>query len=193
MCFTSVFISTYPVVLIYSLLWFYISDGTKSEVVLYHPDEIIWFQSMDDTHHPLNKGREGGDELPQPNIYPDRIQSSRFEYSHHGMLYHKPVGSDSYNLHLWLKGIKFGKFDIEPCWVDGLRTVTGKFGRDKKLLWHSSVVVRQKIFVDESLFWICVVTIVLNTYPSDLRTIEREYRTGQLLKIPVFSKLTVVL
>ena len=86
-----------------------------------------------------------------------------------------------------------GNFNIEPYWVEGLPTASGKFGQDNKFLYHYSVAVRQKGFTNESLFWLYVDKFVLNTYPNDPRTIKQDYRTGYILKGTFLSNLTVVL
>ena len=82
-----------------------------------------------------------------------------------------------------------GNFNIEPYWVEGLPTASGKFGQDNKFLYHYSVAVRKKGSMYESLFWLYDENIVLNTYPNSSRKIERDNRTGQLLKGPVFLKV----
>ena len=71
-------------------------------------------------------------------------------------------------------------FNIEPSWVEGLPDFTGKFGRDKKFIYHSSVDVwKKRVPWMRVLFRLYVEKIVLNTYPNASITIERYYRTGQ--------------
>ena len=88
-----------------------------------------------------------------------------------------------------LRAEKSGKFKIEPSWVEGLQTITGKFGRDKKFIYHSSVDFCQKGSTDKNLFQLYVDKIFPNTYPNSSRTIEKENRTVQLLKVLVFPKV----
>ena len=71
------------------------------------------------------------------------------------------------------KAEKLGNLNIEPSWVEGLPTVTGKFGQYNKFLYHSSVAVHKKGSMSDSLFWIYVEKIVLDIYTNYSRTIER--------------------
>ena len=80
-------------------------------------------------------------------------------------------------------------FKIKPSWVEGLPTVTGKFGRYKKFLYHSSVDVWKKGYMDESLSRPYIQKIVLSTYSNASRTTEQDYRTGQLLKRPILLEV----
>ena len=146
MCFPLVIISTHPVLLISPLLWFYLSDGTKSEVTLYHPEEIICFLNMDDTQHSLStKGRKGAMKYHNPrfNQPGDRgVDSSR----HITWCYTTNLLEVIPPLYIFdSKAENSGNFKIEPYWVEGFPTVTGKFGLENKFLYHYSVAVRQRV------------------------------------------------
>ena len=50
------------------------------------------------------------------------------------------------------KAASLDNFKVETSWVDGLPSVAGKFGWEKEYTYYSSVAVRKKGSMDESLF-----------------------------------------
>ncbi len=58
-----------------SYLLFAISDRVQSDISLIHPNDINWFLTCDETHHPFsNEGHKGG---PPPNVIRRACSSTR--------------------------------------------------------------------------------------------------------------------
>ena len=128
---------------------------------------------MEDTQYPLStKGRKGDMKYHNPIFNQPGyrgVDSSR----HITILYTTNLLEVLPPIYIfYLRAKNSVNFKIEPSWVEWLPTITGKFGRDKKFLYHSSVAVWKKGSMYESLFWIYVEKIVLKTYPNASITIE---------------------
>ena len=167
----------------------------ESEISLVHPDDVDWFITLDETHHPLSTaGNKGGSTTRRYacSSFPrsgDRIvetalhTSGCYAFTLRGeplpplyILSTKSECEDNY------------RFDVEVC--KGLPVVTGKYAQDKVSLHASRIAVRKKGSMDTSLWHDLHRSVYLTCgYENKLAPVpERDPVTKKLLRGPLIIK-----
>ena len=110
--------------------------GEKSEVTLFHDDDILRFVNMDETHHELgNEGKKGGSTTVRYTNLTFSCDGDRVTKSsrHTTGVYSKNPLEVLPPLYIFDTKLKdASNYKINPEWCKGLPKVVGKFGRNKK-------------------------------------------------------------
>ena len=167
------------------------TDGEESEISFVHPDDILRFINLDETHHKYStKGDSGGSRT-------NRFSNSSFPRAGERVVAGSMHATGVYMtnphevlppLYIYETSVKEkDNAKIDPEWVKGLPKVTGKFGHDVEQVWESFVAARKKGSMDTSLWHLLIDEVILTLYPNVQKEVVRD-ANGKLLKGPLFIK-----
>ena len=162
-----------------------------SEVSLCHPDNILWFFIMDETHHTLsNRGLKGGS-MTQRSINATILRSGDriIETNRHttGVYESNPLEALPPCYIYDTKSSEEMNFKISPEWCKGLPKVQGWFGHKEEVECSSSVACRPKKSMDTSLFQLWVDQVLKVCYPHTNKVVKRDETLG-MAKGPLILK-----
>ena len=148
-----------------------------------HPDDVHWFITLDETHHPYStEGDKGGPrEQRMVTVSLPRAGEPVITGNGHATgVYGFTLGCEPLPpLIIYDSNAKHEKnFAVNPEWTDGLPEVYCKYGLEKQKTYGSGVSVRRNGGMTSSLWRLYVRRI--------LRTINK----GRMSKIPVRDPLT---
>ncbi len=135
----------------------YYTDGVESKVSLIHPDDVDWFITLDETHHPLstvgNKGgsttwRYANSSFPRSG---DRVVESGGHIT--GLYAFTLRGENLPPLYIIsTKSEKEESYKIDPKVCEGLPRVHGKYAQDSVSFHPSRIAIRKKGSMDTELW-----------------------------------------
>jgi hypothetical protein len=93
-------------------------------------------------------------------------------------------------MHIFDTGAKFeDNFQVRLLWLDGLPSITGRFGCPEQIECGSFYSVRSHGSMDDSLLNNYINKVILPLYPNISKTTAFEPTMGKLLHGPVILKL----
>ena len=171
------------------------TDGVLVSELDFRSDEVRRrIINMDETHHDLSiTGDRGG---PRAVMYhnPSLQRGSKrgVKSSRHvtGVYATNAAGESLPPMYIFDSGAKFeDNFQVRMQWLDGLPSVTGRFGCPEQIESGSFYSVRSRGSMDDSLLTDYINQVVLPLYPNISKTTAFEPTTGKLLHGPVILKL----
>ena len=150
--------------------------------------------NMDETHHDLSitGDRAGPRAVTYHNPSLQRGSKRSVKSSRHvtGVYATNAAGESLPPMYIFDSGAKIeDNFQVRLQWLDGLPSITGRFGCPEQIECGSFYAVRSNGSMDDSLLNMYINQVVLPLYPNISKTAAFQSTTGMLLHGPVILKL----